>query len=234
MALRSRLAGATVALVVIAALAIFVLGAPSPGPLAQAADNLKGQRVKLQYQLSVIEAAKRTSVSASGVAKADGTAARLQVTYIVHGEDDVRGTLLKVGKDEWLKAPDLGSEGYVHLKPNAGMGVLSMDELSDFLEHAGSVNRHSTTKIRGVTTTYYEGMVDPTQLGRGDGFEKLFTDIDRPFPIQVWVDGRNRPLRVAFTITEPQDEVTVTTDILQYGVPVDVTAPSANGAIQES
>ncbi len=92
MALRNRLAGATIALVVVAALAIFVLGAPSAGPLAQAADDLKGQRVKLKYQLSVIEdgrSGRRSAPTASP--RPTARAARLQVTYIVPGEDDVRG-----------------------------------------------------------------------------------------------------------------------------------------------
>jgi hypothetical protein len=65
---------------------------------------------------------------------------------------------------------------------------------------------------------------------RGKYFEEKLGDRDLHIPIEAWIGEDGRPARIAVNL---QSE-SITADILEFGVPVDVEAPPASETISEA
>jgi hypothetical protein len=133
---------------------------------------------------------------------------------------------------EWVKAPD--------------MPVSSLDpaEMVEHLREAQGVENVGTEEIRGKPTTHFHGLVDLEKLvGASYGndvleqFKRIPNVHEYNMTIDVWVLEDGLPSRVAMKITAPEHvsgDMSITSDFLEYDVPVDVEAPPAGKVIEES
>jgi hypothetical protein len=106
-------------------------------------------------------------------------------------------------------------------------------DFGDFLKHAGDVRDKGETTVNGTRVTHYAGTVSANELAEDTGGETakrmrtLLAGKDIDLPIEAWVDERDRPVRIAVNVDAPDGSIRMTTDILEYGVPIDVEAPPA-------
>jgi hypothetical protein len=151
------------------------------------------------------------------------------------------------GDGGWVKTPDLGAAD--HALP--GLGQSDPSEFLAYLETVSNgVRKVGSDLIRGVETTHYAASLDlgkavdhadvPRELrdelrkllGKGSGAS--------PIPADVWVDGDGLARRIELelnlgdllgTDAPPGDDaptMSVSMDLYDFGVPVNVVAPPAD------
>jgi hypothetical protein len=102
------------------------------------------------------------------------------------------------------------------------------------------VRKVGTTAIRGTKTTHYKASVDLDKAAARKGpdaqqaTKKLEQKIGtHTLPVQVWLDQQGRVRQVRMALPIPTDgsgssKVSVTTDLYDYGTPVNIKAPPAS------
>jgi hypothetical protein len=197
MALRTRFLVAGLALLA-ASTVVAVIVLSGGGPsLAAAADKVGSESVKLKFDVSMAVAGEN-----------------------VMSSDDLPP--LPEGK-RWVHL-ELGSS-----TPNA----MTPSDFAEFLKNAGDVEDKGQGTINGKRVTHYAGTVSTNELAQDTGGETakrmkaLLAGQDIDLPIEAWIDEDNRPVRMAVNLEAKDGTVKITTDILEYGVPVDVQAPPA-------
>jgi hypothetical protein len=111
--------------------------------------------------------------------------------------------------------------------------------LEQFKE-AGEVTDSKTEELDGKQTTHYtitvdvqklaDAQTDPTQKAGLDAAIKAGL---KDFPVEVWIDEEQLPVRVAFDMPAPDGKGGTATaqmqmDYTDWGKPIDVTAPPAD------
>jgi hypothetical protein len=154
---------------------------------------------------------------------------------------------LPAGKS-WIRA----SEGDA-----AGQAGFDFDELEQFAETdprevldslravTSDVETIGSEDLRGVETTHYRAVIDPTELARiaptGDE-KKSQALVDQlaaqsglgAIPVDVWIDetGLVRKLALSFAATQPgtsqSSDVSLAFEMWDYGESVDIELPSAS------
>ena len=61
---------------------------------------------------------------------------------------------------------------------------------------------------------------------RPSASRRLLGDKDFFIPMEAWIDEEGRPARMTMSIDAGGESMSMTADILEYGVPVDVQAPA--------
>jgi hypothetical protein len=125
---------------------------------------------------------------------------------------------------EWFKTPD---EPTSTMKP---------EEFVRFLRDSEGVENVGTEDIRGERTTHFRGPLDIEELAAASDNQMLdqlkSTPEAKEFDIvvDVWVMDDGLPARLAMKLTASESvsgAMTMTTDILEYDVPVKAEAPPA-------
>lgn len=120
--------------------------------------------------------------------------------------------------------------------PVDAMGGATTDptRLLDALRGVTEVERVGTDTIRGVEAIHYRGTISVADaIGRApaDRRERLrraLGAVDATIPVDVWVDGRDRPVRFAASFESAPVAATLRLDLFDYGADVTVTAPPAD------
>jgi hypothetical protein len=125
---------------------------------------------------------------------------------------------------EWIKAQD---------PPTSTM---SPSEFVQFLHDSGDVENEGTEEIRGQQTTHYSGPLDIRKIAEAEGSDLIKRLNQQPdaenlnFTVDIWVGEDGLPARMVAEIEPKQGEghLTMTSDILEYNVEVDVEPPPAS------
>jgi hypothetical protein len=182
--------------------------------------DLDGEKLTMEGEGSFTADAEDGVMTASMVA--DGDAIDFELVSvdgtIYMKSDDLP---LPEGK-EWFKTPD------------APTSTMQPAEFVQFLRESEGVENVGTEEIRGELTTHFRGPLDLMKLAEAsdnDVLEQLKqTPEAKDFDIfvDVWVMENDLPARIAMNISAPKQttgEMTMSTDILEYDVPVDAEAP---------
>lgn len=142
----------------------------------------------------------------------------------------------------YLKGDDFGlPEGKEWLKtPNPPTSSMAPSEFVDFLKDSGEVEEVGTEEIRGEETTHFRGPVDLQALAEESGPAVLqqlrnSPEADRMnMIIDIWVDEEGLPARMALDITADgvEGSMKMTSELLEYDVPVEVSPPPADKVVE--
>lgn len=133
---------------------------------------------------------------------------------------------------EWMRTQDVPASS------------LDPAEFVQHLRESQGAENLGTKEIRGEHTTHFGGPVDINRLFEASYGEDMAEQL-RQLPnieqfkmaIDVWVLEDGLPARVTMKLTAPESvegSMTMSSDFLQYDVPVDVEAPPASKVIDES
>jgi hypothetical protein len=233
--------GLIAAVAVIVVVALLSIGGGNS--LAEAAENLKGENVRMQVTLGFVEEGEDVSMTGIEVQTADNSRSRYDAKTTVEGLDEpLDQTVLAIGDDVYVRTPafdEFMPEGkrWVHMVDRtASLTTMSMADHAAFLADADNVEDKGETTIRGRRVTHYQGDVNIRDLAQETGgsleryWEDNAGDRDLFIPIEAWIGDGGRPERIAVNL--PNNSITV--DILEFGVPVEVEAPPENQLISEA
>lgn len=146
-----------------------------------------------------------------------------------------------LGGAQWMKV-DLSSIGAdVSQLTGSGAGTSSATSQAEFLAGLDHVSSLGTEDVDGVTATHYRGVANlsraleqaKTKLGTdSDVVEAMQRQIDQAgvaqVPVDVWIDGKNRPVKIVLDMKIKDQSVTMTMTYSDFGVPVNIVAPPAD------
>ncbi len=199
---------------------------------AQKTDEAESYKQELTME-SDLEGQSMT-MDAEGVFSADQQTGEMTATMEQGGEKlafdalIVDGTMYLSGDDfglpggkKWLKTPD------------APTSTMSPSEFVKFLQESGDVQEVGQEEIRGEDTTHFRGPVDIKELAEESGPEimqelRKSPEVDKlNFMVDVWVNPDGLPARLSLDITADgvKGAMNMTSELLEYDVPVDVEAP---------
>jgi hypothetical protein len=152
---------------------------------------------------------------------------------------------LPAGK-KWIKMDleKLGQEAGLDLDQLMGAGQTDPSQGLDFLRGVTGVHAVGDEEVRGVSTTHYTGVVDLATLG--SEHPELKPSIDQlvqqsgisRVPVEVWIDGDGFVRRMKQTLEGSGSglpmNMTMTTDLYDFGTDVSVKEPPADEVIDFS
>jgi hypothetical protein len=129
----------------------------------------------------------------------------------------------------------LGGRSWAEV-PLDAMGGASTDPTGflDSLRGLTTVERVGTDTIRGVEATHYRGTIslsdaiDRAPTDRRDQLRRALGSADATLPVDLWVDGDERPVRFVATFSMGGVDAKVRLDLFDYGADITVTAPPAD------
>jgi len=231
------IAGGAAVVAVIAVVVLAILPAQGTS-LAQAAENMKDQNVRMEIELGITEDGETMSMDGTSVMNADGTRMRMDVTMTQDGES-LDMTIVMIGHDTWYTAKDLEGElpdgkRWVHeVKRTGALPTMTMAEFADFLSRADEVENKGETTIDGKTVEHFQGKVNAHEVAEETGGEtakrvgELVGDRDVFIPIEAWIGKDGLPVRLAMQTVGGGESISSTAKIVEYGVAVSVEPPPA-------
>jgi len=215
---------------------------------AQLAVNLKSTSSVTSAHITMVsKLGNKTVLTAEGDEKAAGgklSAMRLNeqvgssnVTILLVGGAlyvKLPGTLNKSGKP-WEKAT-AGSSNPVLKQLASTLSSIqqsaSLDQYGSMAQAASSLKTIGTEQVNGAAATHYSLMVDVSKV-HGAAFTPaakaaLAQARITKIPVDVWVDSRNRPVKMSEKFTIKGQIVSFTATISRYNQPVTITAPPAS------
>ena len=218
----------------------------TPIAVVRAATTTTSQAGTAKVSLDVKSKAGAKAIDINGVGafRLDGSLGSFAVTLNQGSGQPLTLEERTVGGLLYLKAPPLG-DSYYSLKTDALLGT-SLGQGTDptlglklLRGTADDVTRVGQEQVRGELTTHYKGtyQLRKAVTALGGEFAKAFAtqltaNGDTPVPFDAYVDqqGRLRKLVQVSTVTVQGQSVTSTstTELYDFGTPVDVQAPPAD------
>ena len=128
-----------------------------------------------------------------------------------------------LGRLRWEKQTEDAPTGTDQFVP--GPGGPNADQLLEMLTEASKgVDTVGSEEIRGVPSTHYRAHLDPKKLGED------VSDLPEELVADAWIDGDGLLQRLRLPIG---DGATMTVDLYDFGVKVDVEAPPADELVSE-
>jgi hypothetical protein len=244
--------GAAAAAVLLVALAL-VRGGDSAGvALADAAERIEGESMRMTFIMGASEAGEEYSARGEGSWTADSSRGSAEMTITVANERPVRMTMLNIGRDYWFRAKEFASilpagKRWVHSFDRAGpTTTLTPSQFTAFLADADEVEEVGEARVLDQPTTHYQGVLDLEDLADeigGDTQEALEAAIEKEnapegakvvLPIEAWISEDGLPVRLRISAHGTKSSIDLTADILEYGVPVEVEPPPPSTVIEEA
>lgn len=142
------------------------------------------------------------------------SASPAHILYI--GHDAYMGVEF-AGSSYWVKQSVEGGNDTDRFMP--GPNGMSPDRLlQELIKSSSKVDKLGSEQIRGVETTHYQGHLEKTKL-----------ETESPV-VDVWIDGQGLPRRIRADRGSDFAEVV---ELFDFGVPVEVEAPTANEVVSE-
>ena len=82
--------------------------------------------------------------------------------------------------------------------------------------------------------THYRGRIAPRAYAEAIGDEHPPATAELHFLVDVWTDERGRPLRLITQGKSEEGRMTITTDVLAYGVPTDIQRPAESETLERA
>jgi hypothetical protein len=244
---RLRIIGSAVLATAAAIVAVLSLSGGAGSPLAEAGERIAGQSMRVHMDMDVPLDKGSTRVTGTGRLAADGSKAAMDVEYAkLAGLEHVPMRMIIIGDDYWFHFP-----AFRPLMPRGKRWVHSVDEttapealtpaeFAHFLSGADDVNVvDEDADVRGRPTTHYAGAIDPVEAAEEVGGEtearikRLTGGRAARIPIEAWIGRDGLPARIRVDCSHDGKRFVMTFDILEYGVPVNVTPPPETATIEE-
>lgn len=174
----------------------------------------------------------------------------MKMTMTVPGQGELEMRL--IGEAFYVKTPEeiepgkpwlkLDANGNDPISQSLGAAVKQMREQGDpsqllkQLEQAGEITGRTQEDLNGKPTTKYSVTIDVAKAAQASGMKDALEAAEKAgvknFPLEVWVDQENLPVRMAMDIAmkDPSSGQTAnakfSVDYSDWGKPVEVTAPS--------
>jgi hypothetical protein len=226
-------------LVVIAAVALIGVGSSKNG-LAEAAGKLDAQSVRARMWLKIEDG---STMEGPIVSTARGVRAQWKATavYPKQNNAELGIDVLLVDEQSWYRFEEgifdmPRGKTWVRDPEGSVNGGMTMGELASFLQRADDVERKGGQTLRGQEVDYYAGRANAHEAAKAHGgktwenWQAKYGDADIYVDVQAWIDKQGLPRRLAVQYQSVQMQV----DILEYGVPVDLRAPTASETISEA
>jgi hypothetical protein len=105
----------------------------------------------------------------------------------------------------------------------------SLDQYTAFTQAATGVQVVGPEQVDGADATHYRITVDVNRLPSTlPGREQLISAGLTSLPVDLWVDGHGRPVRVTEDLTVQGQQVDTVVTIGNFDAPVMITAPPAD------
>jgi hypothetical protein len=230
-------------------------GEDSPGvELADAAQRIEGESMRQRVTMRYGDATGRYEISGEGVVAADSSRGKFDMDVTMKDEALTFRMLMRgIGDEFWFRYPRLErrmprGKPWVHaVDKSTAPTTLTPSEFAEFLSDADEVSEVGEERVLGKMTTHYQGMIDLEDLVDEIGgeteerFERAleasdFPDDKRPgLSIEAYISEDGLPVRLRIWGGESDDNsFDMTTDILEYGVPVEVEEPPPSQVIEEA
>jgi hypothetical protein len=240
--------GAGIVATALAIFAVLALSSGSGSPLAEAGERMAGQSMRMKLVMSFPLPEGQMDVAGAGVSSADGTHVEMSARYTLPGVmDDVPIDMRMRGDDMWMHSKMFASimpagKRWVHMRDTETPSEsLTPTEYSRFLANADDVEVvDDDATVDGAPTTHYKGEVNVQEIADEIGgesekrFERMLGNRDLPVPVEAWVGRDGLPVRIKVDYRQGDKHVTISADVLEYGVPVDVNPPPAAVTIEEA
>jgi hypothetical protein len=196
----------------------------------------KTKRGRLAVDLSDLSTLLRTPTG-TALMILDGSAVYMRIPFLSAALPGAK-PWLKLDLEKSARTRGVDLTGFLQL----GRGGDPTQTLS-YLRAAGKVKKAGSDKVRGVETTHYRATIDfdkvpstvrPAERARVRRAIRRLEQVTglRELPVEVWVDaqGRVRRLRVheALNLGTGTAEMTVDSQLYDFGVPVQATPPPAS------
>jgi hypothetical protein len=225
--------------------------APHPSPSARAVDvhalasRMRSGLAGLATAHIAVDAGPLGGSSSGDFRYADGTAT---ASHIFLGSGDQRTEIVTVGSTSyaklpqgenasgkpWLKVSGASSNQYVRGLSDA-LGVASaagsIPAVADIVGSATSAHDKGATSVNGVAAHAYSIDVVPAQAPSGPLGSLLQQLGQQTVPIQVALDQKNRPVRIAVDVRLGGLSTVVTITVSMFNEPLQITAPPADQVV---
>jgi hypothetical protein len=220
-------------------------GSPLGGsPLAEAGERIEGQSMRMKLDL-IFVLPKEGTVKAvgTGIMAADGSTGSMRLKYTIK-DLQFPMDLRTIGDEWWFHSDRFSSfmprgKRWVHsVDKTTAPETLTPSEFAQFLANADEVDKVSdVAMVNGKPTAHYVGAVDALDIAEEVGGEteerldRILQGRHALVPVEAWIGRDGMPARIRVNCGE---QMTMTADILEYGVPVDVARPPAGATIEEA
>ncbi|MFM7060442.1 MAG: hypothetical protein ACKOZL_04555 [Actinomycetes bacterium] len=205
-------------------------------------DARSARSVRMEGEVAVRTAGRDVAVPLDGAIDFEHDAARFRISLAglgIPGLGDARVEARVVDGRLYLGLGDVAGAllgGSWAEIPLDSMGGASTDPTGflDMLRGVTRVERIGTDTIRGVEATHYRGTIsladaiDRAPEARREDLRRAFGVAGAQVPVDVWVDGRDRPVRFAASFAMGGVDAEVRLDLFDYGADITVTAPPAD------
>jgi hypothetical protein len=235
--------------IVAAALVVGLVGRGASGSsLASAADRMQGQNMRLKLTMGVSDPRDGdAAVSMTGVSSADGSRSAGRGVYDPKAKGpSVTMDIRMIRDDMWMHViglPGVMPKGkrWVHMVDRShAPETLTPAEFTRFLADADGVEVVGEDEpMGGDVTTHYQGTVNIQEIAdelQGESkarLERLTRGRRADLPIDAWIGRDGLPKRISVSASGAGSSADITVDVLEYGVPVDVSPPPAAQVIEE-
>ncbi|GIF76052.1 hypothetical protein [Asanoa siamensis] len=213
--------------------------AASPSPTADSRDSVtvvkesfaRAFEAKTFAMTATISAGPQQSVDMT--ASADLAAESMRLT--MGGPVDME--MVKLGKELFIKAPDLGSKPWVRLDVDKLNSTSSLRQSLDLTQHSGILGGVVTAEKRdsAAGTVTYEGTADLKKAVEAapDGAKAQMEPVSRlaknatAVPYKATIDDQGRLTELSYTVELAQGEMLSEIKLADLGKPVTIAKPPA-------
>jgi hypothetical protein len=236
------IAGGIVAAVVVAVIAGVLLVGSGQNSLAEAAGRLDGQNVRMKMTVGYTMDGEDGSMTGEAISNADSSRMKMDVVLTDGSGEKVPMQMLLIRDDTWYTfdgLEELGAKWVHSVDRSTAPSTMSMAEFAEFLANADEVESKGETQLGGRTVEHFQGEVNAREVAEETGgetakrFEKILGGRDFFMPMEAWIDEEGLPVRMAVNVEAGGESLSMTADILEYGVPVDVQPPPESDTMSE-
>lgn len=190
-------------------------------------------------------AGEKMSLEGEGTGTADAKNGEMSMSMDIAGESFEFDALI-VDDAIYMKSDAIPLPKGKEWIETADVPASSLDP-AEFVQHlreSQGVKNVGSEEIRGDRTTHFAGPVNIDKLFEASYGEDMAEQLEQmpqieqfKMTIDVWVLEDGLPARVTMKLTAPEHvegSMTMSSDFLEYDVPVDVEAPPASKVIDES
>jgi hypothetical protein len=244
---------AAVAAVLLVVFAVLKGGDTAGVALADAAQRIEGESMRMRVTAGIADSTGDYAIGGEALVAADSSSGSYELKIAYGNEKPVDVRMLNIGDEYWYRFEQFRrimprGKPWVHsLDRTVPSSSLTPSEWVEFLAEADDVQEiDDDVVVLGKPVTHYRGVVDVAKLADEVGgeseqrFEALLDKENLPdgarvgLPIEAWIGDDGLPVRMRVSADARNGSVDMTTDVLEYGVSVDVEPPPASKTIEEA
>lgn len=212
---------------------------PTPSASAISADTLAA---KVRNGLANITSAHLTLDTGALGSRATGdftfANGNTQASHLTVATGSQQVEVITVGSSSYAKLPGEGKP-WTRVSADSSNGLVrnlattlplveavgSLSQLAAIIAGASDVRDKGATTLNGAPAHRYTLTVSPSAPGSGQLHDLLSRLGNKPVPVQLWLDGKGRPLRVQLALDVAGQTFPLVVTIDKYNAPVTIKAP---------